>query len=79
MKILVFSKKSLSYEQIKLTIENIKRCYEIRQLAIHNIGKVSILSVVDYNHKNAVEALVAQYEIKTLEGEYCNTKWSVGQ
>jgi len=72
-----FSKKSLSFEQIKLAIKNIKRCYEIRQLAIHNIGNVSVSSVADYNHRNVVEALVIQHEIKNLKDEYYNTKWSI--
>jgi len=69
--------KSLFYEQIKLAVNSIKRCYEIRQLVLSGVGEVRINSVADYNHRNIIEALVLQREITDLKDKYHNHEWKL--
>jgi len=61
-----FSGKGVLYNQLLLAVKNIKRCYEIRQLVISNVGEVRINSSASYNHQNIIEALILQQEIKAL-------------
>ena len=61
-----FVGSGLLFEQVKLVIQNIKRCHEIRQLVINGIGKVCINSPLNYDHRNIIEALIIQQDIKAL-------------
>jgi len=62
--------KSLFYSQIKLVADNIRRCYEIRQLVLHSKSVDIKIPATDYNHKNVIEALVLHREVKGLKHKY---------
>ena len=74
-----FKEPSLLYKQLQLVVKNIRRCYEIRQLVLNNVGEVRIISPGDYDHRNIIEALLLQQEIKLLRksGDYDMRLWEI--
>ena len=60
----------LGYNHIELAIENVWRCYEIRQLALHNVGVSNVPSALAYDHRNVVNALLLQEEIRRSIEDY---------
>ena len=59
------------YGKLKIVVKNIYRCYEIRQLVLFNIGETAIhFAGAGYNHRNIIEALLLQKEIRDIKDTY---------
>jgi len=65
-------RSTLIYKQMKLVIDTIKRFYEIRQLVLYNLGKTKINVAAAYDHRNVIEALCLQEEIKIFKDNFNN-------
>lgn len=63
------SKDDPIYEKIKIVVENITRCCEIRARVFYN-EIIKINSYATYSHSNMVQALVLKEELEIIRNKY---------